>query len=214
MFFKIINFTNKIEDNLRCQQFTHLVQDVCLIDSPLKYFMNGRSVSVSTTTSSLPSFTYDTPGGAVGGAVGPGGAMVENAAYALGTPRHSIPSDILAHISVDLAYYVTECLVDPGRLKLGKSVGKGWYPYIGWPRNQKEKHKNSYTRTRARQKKSFIFENNSLTIGEQKNVAQNFHNLLLTEFHLIYTSIFQNNQISLMVNKITTNYRRFSHRTH
>ena len=52
--------------------------------------------------------------------------MVENAAYAL--PRHSIPTDILAHISVDLAYSVTECLIDPERLKLGKSVGKGLCP--------------------------------------------------------------------------------------
>ena len=27
-----------------------------------------------------------------------------------------------------------------------------------------------------------IFENNRLTIGEQKNAIQNFYNLLLTEF--------------------------------
>ena len=74
--------------------------------------MSNRSMSVSTTSSG-PSTTYES------------GVMVENAAYAL--PRHSIPTDILAHISVDLAYSVTECLIDPERLKLGKSVGKGWF---------------------------------------------------------------------------------------
>ena len=81
-------------------------------DSPLKYFMSNRSMSVSTTWSG-PSTAYES------------GVMVENAAYAL--PRHSIPTDILAHISVDLAYSVTECLIDPERLKLGKSVGKGLF---------------------------------------------------------------------------------------
>ena len=70
-------------------------------------------MSVSTT-SSQPSMMSE-PGSP--------GVMVENAAYAL--PRHSIPTDILAHISVDLAYSVTECLIDPERLKLGESVGKG-----------------------------------------------------------------------------------------
>ena len=30
--------------------------------------------------------------------------------------------------------------------------------------------------------KSAIIENNSLTIGEQKNAIENFYNLLLTEF--------------------------------
>ena len=69
-------------------------------------------MSVSTTSSG-PSTTYES------------GVMVENAAYAL--PRHSIPTDILAHISVDLAYSVTECLIDPERLKLAKSVGKGLF---------------------------------------------------------------------------------------
>lgn len=49
--------------------------------------------------------------------------MVENAAYAL--PRRSIPSDILAAITDDLALSVLECLVDPERLTLGETVGKG-----------------------------------------------------------------------------------------
>ena len=74
-------------------------------------------MSVSTT-SSQPSMQYE-PGSA--------GVMVENAAYAL--PRHSIPTDILAAISEDLAYSVTECLIDPQRLKLGKSVGNGKFHY-------------------------------------------------------------------------------------
>ena len=33
--------------------------------------------------------------------------------------------------------------------------------------------------------KSAIFENNRLTIGQQKNAIQNFYNLLLTEFRLM-----------------------------
>ena len=33
--------------------------------------------------------------------------------------------------------------------------------------------------------KSVIFENNRLTIGEQKNAIQNFYNLLLIEFRVM-----------------------------
>ena len=35
--------------------------------------------------------------------------------------------------------------------------------------------------------KSVIFENNGLTIGEQKNAIKNFYNLLLTDFrHMLF----------------------------
>lgn len=78
----------------------------------LKQLMSGRSMSVSTTASSgAPPYDVD------------GGVMVENAAYAL--PRHSIPTDILAAISDDLAFAITECIIDPQRLKLGESIGRG-----------------------------------------------------------------------------------------
>ncbi len=57
--------------------------------------------------------------------LGSSGIMIENAAYAL--PRRSIPTDILAAISEDLALVITECLLDSKHLTLKESIGKGFF---------------------------------------------------------------------------------------
>ena len=56
-----------------------------------------------------------------------------------------------------------------------------------------------------------IFENNRLTIGEQKNTIQNFYNILLMEFHLMFRDKYfeYRNKIFFLANIISSRAGNF-----